>query len=160
MGYSKLRLTGCLLALTSLFMATVGDCDDGTTVVSESSIGGVIKVPVPASAADRGHLVFQKWCAGCHAPEYVPTPSEAAGLPAPLRSPLGTFKLRQRYGDTKPAVLEQRTDLTGQLITIFVRHGAGLMPAFRKTEVSDAELQNLIAYLSPPSPIGSSTKNR
>ena len=47
----------------------------------------------------------------------------------------------------KPAVLEQRTDLTPKMIETAVRNGVYFMPRFRKTEISDADLAAIIAYL-------------
>lgn len=47
-----------------------------------------------------------------------------------------------------PAVLEERTDLTAPAIKMFVRHGVLFMPTFRKTEISDADLDAIAAYLT------------
>jgi mono/diheme cytochrome c family protein len=46
-----------------------------------------------------------------------------------------------------PAALEDRTNLPPQVTTYFVRNGVALMPPFRKTEVSDADLRDIAAYL-------------
>jgi hypothetical protein len=62
--------------------------------------------------------------------------------------PAGTFRLRQRYQDTKPATLEDRVDLTPDFVRTMVRQGMPIMPPLRKTEVTDAELDALIAYLT------------
>ena len=83
------------------------------------------------SQIERGHKVYDKWCFPCH----------GTGLGKP-----GTESLRQR--GQKPAVLEERTDLTAPLIKIFVRHGVLFMPTFRKTEISDADLDAIAAYLT------------
>jgi hypothetical protein len=48
----------------------------------------------------------------------------------------------------KPAVLEQRTDLTPKMIETAVRKGVYFMPRFRKTEISNADLAAIIAYLA------------
>jgi mono/diheme cytochrome c family protein len=80
-----------------------------------------------------GKQVFDQWCAACH----------AAGPRYP-----GTASLASKYGKEKPAALEQRRDLTPDLVSYFVRHGVSIMPPFRKTEVTDAELQELGTYLS------------
>jgi (+)-pinoresinol hydroxylase len=80
---------------------------------------------------DRGHKVFDKWCFPCH----------GTGVGKP-----GTDSLAAR--GQKPAVLEERTDLTAPAIKQFVRHGVLFMPTFRKTEVSDAELDAICAYLT------------
>ncbi len=80
---------------------------------------------------DRGHKVFDKWCFPCH----------GTGVGKP-----GTDSLAAR--GQKPAVLEERTDLTVPAIKTFVRHGVLYMPMFRKTEVSDADLDAIAAYLT------------
>jgi mono/diheme cytochrome c family protein len=85
----------------------------------------------------RGHEVFQYWCAPCHAPG--------------PRHP-GTQALEVLYQGAKPAALEQRTDLVPELTRSFVRTGVSVMPPFRKTEISDADLDALAAYLAPKSP--------
>ena len=72
---------------------------------------------------ERGHKVYDKWCFPCH--------GTGAGKP-------GTDSLAAR--GQKPAVLEERTDLSAATIKQFVRHGVLFMPVFRKTEISDAEL--------------------
>jgi (+)-pinoresinol hydroxylase len=91
-----------------------------------------------ATAADdarvaEGKVVFDKWCAPCHAP--------GPGHP-------GTVALDALYKGKRPGALEQRTDLTPPVVKQFVRRGVSFMPFFRKTEVSDAELDALGAYLS------------
>lgn len=83
----------------------------------------------------EGKEVFAKWCAPCHAAN----PRLA-----------GTLALRTRYGDSKPAALEDRTDLTPAVTEYFVRNGIAWMPPFRPTEVNDAQLAALSAYLSAP----------
>ena len=47
------------------------------------------------------------------------------------------------------APLEQRTDLVPTITQTFVRTGVSVMPPFRKTEISDADLAALAAYLAP-----------
>jgi (+)-pinoresinol hydroxylase len=80
---------------------------------------------------ERGHKVYQKWCYPCHGP----------GADKP-----GTASLAAR--GQKPAVLAERTDLTPVMIKAFVRHGVLFMPTFRKTEISDADLAAISAYLT------------
>ena len=61
----------------------------------------------------------------------------------------GTFALELRYKGKKPALLEERTDLTAEAVAAFVRHGGGgFMPPFRPTEVSNEDLEALGAYLA------------
>jgi len=80
---------------------------------------------------ERGHKVYDKWCFPCH--------GTGSGKP-------GTDSLRQR--GQNPAVLEERTDLTAPMIKTFVRHGVLFMPMFRKTEIGDADLDAIAAYLT------------
>jgi mono/diheme cytochrome c family protein len=56
--------------------------------------------------------------------------------------------MQMRYGDTKPALIEDRTDLPPEAIAVFVRQGVGVMPPFRKTEITDVGLAALNAYLA------------
>jgi mono/diheme cytochrome c family protein len=84
-------------------------------------------------AQNVGQLTYEKWCAPCHAP----------GPQHP-----GTQALDALYQGSKPGALIQRTDLTPPLVKQFVRTGVSVMPFFRKTEISDAELDALAAFLS------------
>jgi mono/diheme cytochrome c family protein len=60
----------------------------------------------------------------------------------------GTLALQAKYKGAEPALLEKRTDLTLQLIKLYVRNGISVMPIFRKTEISDADLDAIAAYLT------------
>jgi (+)-pinoresinol hydroxylase len=84
--------------------------------------------------ADAGKPVFDLWCAPCHARD-------------PRKHP-GTVALQVLYKGAKPAALEDRVDLTPEVVATFVRTGISIMPFFRKTEISDAQLTDLGAYLS------------
>jgi len=53
-----------------------------------------------------------------------------------------------QYQGTLPALLEERTDMSPELIRTLVRNGITIMPFFRKTEVSDTDLDALVAYLT------------
>jgi mono/diheme cytochrome c family protein len=86
---------------------------------------------------ERGAEVFEYWCAACH----------AAGPRRP-----GTQALESLYKGAKPAALEERADLTPELTRAFVRTGVSVMPPFRKTEITDADLEALAAYLAPKTP--------
>jgi mono/diheme cytochrome c family protein len=85
------------------------------------------------AAQNVGQLTYEKWCAPCHAP----------GPQHP-----GTQALDALYKGSKPGALVQRTDLTPPIVKQFVRMGVSVMPFFRKTEISDAELDALAAFLS------------
>ena len=82
----------------------------------------------------QGQAVFQgNSCFACH--------DAGPGQP-------GTAAIAARDGDKVPAELEKRTDLTPDMVRYFVRHGVANMPPFRKTEITDAQLDALAAYLS------------
>jgi (+)-pinoresinol hydroxylase len=89
------------------------------------------------AASAHGKQVFELWCSACH------KRLNPGDLPV-----AGTSSLARKYGDTQPAALEQRTDLTPALLRTIVRHGIKSMPASRKTEISDADLEALVAYLT------------
>jgi mono/diheme cytochrome c family protein len=84
-----------------------------------------------AFGADNGQKVFDYWCATCHGPK----------LP-------GTMALEAKYKGAKPALLTERTDLIPAVTKTFVRKGVSVMPFFRKTEISDADLDALAGYLA------------
>jgi (+)-pinoresinol hydroxylase len=87
-----------------------------------------------AATIQRGKQVFDEWCAPCHAPG--------------PRHP-GTQALDVLYKGAKPGALEERTDLVPAITQTFVRTGVSVMPPFRKTEIGDADLAALAAYLAP-----------
>jgi mono/diheme cytochrome c family protein len=127
-------------------MATIGRLGAALLPLVFTAIAGVSaqagapqnQVPARRDAAQlaRGKAVFDEWCAACHAPG--------------PRHP-GTQALDALYKGTKPGALESRTDLVPTLTAAFVRKGVSVMPPFRKTDISDAELADLTAYLAPKS---------
>lgn len=84
-----------------------------------------------AAAIQKGKQVYEYWCATCH----------GTNLP-------GTVALQTKYNGAKPALLADRTDLLPAVTKSFVRKGVTIMPFFRKTEISDADLDALAAYLA------------
>jgi mono/diheme cytochrome c family protein len=96
--------------------------------------GALVALTSVAQAAEpSGQAVYEHWCAPCHAP--------GPGHP-------GTQSLQLKYAGKTPAVLLERTDLNAQAVAAFVRQGVLLMAPFRKTEISDAELAALTAYVA------------
>ena len=93
-----------------------------------------VRATVNATGQPRGYVEYQKFCSACHAagPEARP----------------GYEALKARYGEKEPAALSDRTDLTPELVKTMVRTGISIMPFFRKTEVSDADLDAIAAYLT------------
>ncbi len=93
-----------------------------------------------AALIEEGEQVYEYWCETCHGP--------GLGLPGFGGLP-GTQQLEIKYRGTDiPAVLDERTDLVPEFIETIVRQGVSFMPHFRKTEISDAELDALTAYLT------------
>ena len=93
-----------------------------------------------ASAADgptlaHGAQVFEQWCMPCHGRgDHFP----------------GTVALSVKYQNKLAGALQDRTDLVPDFVKAVVRTGVAVMPFFRKTEVSDADLDALAAYLAEP----------
>ena len=81
----------------------------------------------------RGYAQYQNYCSMCH--------GEGVGKP-------GTLALQAKYKGAMAALLDKRTDLTQPLIKTYVRNGLSIMPIFRKTEISDADLDAIAAYLT------------
>lgn len=84
-------------------------------------------------SATRGREIFLLHCEACH----------GAGI-----GRHATEALERRYHGSVPAVLSDRSDLTPEYVRTIVRKGISYMPPFRKTEISDAELSDLGAYLA------------
>jgi len=94
--------------------------------------------PLPIKADHPGRMTFERQCAPCHAAG--PGDDGARMLP-------GTATLARRYEGRLPGALELRTDLGVEAVSYFVRNGAGAMPPFRKSEISDAEIAGVAGYL-------------
>lgn len=116
----------------------VAGCSSQESSSGETAEGDrpVLTASVPKdemASASPGKKVFYRWCVECHGdgPRYP-----------------GTASLAVKYGKDMPAPLEQRKDLTPESVALFVRQGVSVMPPFRKTEITDAELAALGAYLS------------
>nr|WP_134331711.1 cytochrome c [Pseudomonas sp. HS-2] len=103
-----------------------------TTVAALLAAAACSSVLAQSDAVHRGEKVFASaHCIGCHAA----TPGN-----------IGTMVLAKRLGKDK-AVLADRGDLDPAFTSAIVRNGMGIMPGFRPTELSDAELADLAAYL-------------
>jgi len=91
----------------------------------------------PSDSHAAGRAVYTKWCAPCHDP----------GVIHP-----GTNALTVKYRGVKPGVLLEWKDLRPETVRYLVRHGISVMPQFRKTEISDADLDALAKFLSRNTP--------
>ena len=78
-----------------------------------------------------GEEVYKKWCDGCH-------------MDSPFAP--GTIQLRQSRGEDK-ALITKRTDLSAAYTRQLVRKGLNGMPLFRRTEISNEELDSLLEFL-------------
>jgi mono/diheme cytochrome c family protein len=119
-GRSRVLVAAAILALA------VGG---GALLWARQSPHPVLTATVARSA---GGKVFDKWCSDCH--------STPAGT--------GSMALQRKYGGNPSAIIEQRSDLNADYVKQVVRHGISFMPSFRKTEISDAEVALLGAYLT------------
>lgn len=94
---------------------------------------------VQSQDISAGKQVYDTWCIHCHGEE-VPW------------SGGGTRNLRIKYEGELPAILEERTDMQPEFIEFYVRNGVSNMPIFRKVEITDKNLADLIAYLTRNNP--------
>jgi (+)-pinoresinol hydroxylase len=80
---------------------------------------------------EPGEVVYQKWCDGCH-------------MDSPFAP--GTIQLRHLRGNDLALVLN-RKDLKPDFLRHIIRKGMNGMPLFRRTEISDKELEKLVEFL-------------
>jgi (+)-pinoresinol hydroxylase len=85
---------------------------------------------VLSAQEQQGKHLYDRTCIYCHGP----------GLWA-------TNRIAKRL-DKDHALLENRTDLSAEGIRAIVRSGVGSMPPLRKTELSDADVDAIAAYLT------------
>jgi (+)-pinoresinol hydroxylase len=142
------RRTGFLLSLVVGLVVGLGSAGGAWADPASSPQSAWRGSPLKADASltdplvRRGKEVFDARCRACHGAQAQGKPNLAAQVP-------GTFALELRYKGKKPALLEERTDLTAEAVAAFVRHGGGgFMPPFRPTEVSNEDLKALGAYLA------------
>jgi mono/diheme cytochrome c family protein len=107
----------------------------GLTIMTMTVIALISYATLAADEAVRpsGAATFNHWCVPCHGP--------GPGHP-------GTASLEFKYKGSVPAALQQRTDLDPDFVKFTVRHGPANMTSFRKTEITDAELDALANYLA------------
>jgi mono/diheme cytochrome c family protein len=120
------------VAAVRVFTVTVA------VAVAAARLGPAFAQP-PAAAIEQGKTVFEHYCAACHG-------TGRGDDGAPMLP--GTHALQLKYRGEKPGLLEERTDLPAELIKVFVRNGVASMPPFRKTEVTDEDIEAIAAYLA------------
>ena len=109
-----------------------------TAAVVFAAVLSSVVVASPAFAADtplstqqqQGQKLFRSTCFYCH--------SERVW---------GTLAIERRRGGSD-ALLEKRTDLVPAFVKSVVRNGLGSMPGYRRTELTDTEVDAIVTYLT------------
>jgi len=91
-----------------------------------------------ASMVEAGRQVFEQNCVPCHGTG--PGDDGAPMLP-------GTHALYLKYRGDLPALLTERTDLSIDYVQSVIRNGIASMPPFRKSEITDKDIQAIMAYI-------------
>lgn len=86
-----------------------------------------------------------------HTPYAVPRSYATACGTCHANNGFAVQTLAKRLGKNQ-SILTERTDLTSELIRLAVRHGLGAMPPMSKAEVSDRELNGIVATLTAKRP--------
>jgi (+)-pinoresinol hydroxylase len=118
----------CALRRTGRMAAYIG-----IALTTLAPVAALAQQPASQAATQRGNELYQYWCATCH--------GRGPGQP-------GTTALAAKYKGALPGLLEERTDLSLQSVRFNVRRGTSIMPFFRKTEISDADLDAIAQYLA------------
>ncbi|MCC7463255.1 MAG: cytochrome c [Gammaproteobacteria bacterium] len=104
-----------------------------------ASLAALLLAAAPALSAAgdvaAGEQLYATRCALCHV-GFAP----------------GTIMLGRRLGKER-ALLAERTDLAADYVRQVVRHGLLSMPPFTRVDLSDAELAQVVAYLTRPRPL-------
>jgi mono/diheme cytochrome c family protein len=116
----------------ALVLASCGSAESAVPGNPETPAGAPRKSAL-AMATDPGQRTYLRWCAPCHAP----------GTEHP-----GTNAIAAKYEGSRPGALVDQADLDPGLIKAMVRGGISVMPPFRKTEISDPELDALATWLA------------
>jgi mono/diheme cytochrome c family protein len=103
---------------------------------------GLVASPVFSEESDQatleqGHELFLQHCEYCH--------GKGIGRGA-------TVILDERYAGAQPGALEDRTNLEAEQVRYYVRNWTPGMASFRPGELSDGQLDILIAWLTRNNP--------
>jgi cytochrome c5 len=95
------------------------------------SVAALAILAMPAAGAEMtGREVFDHYCTYCHGSSDGP----------------GTIQLGRTRGKDQ-ALLTQRTNLSADYIEYVVRHGLRSMPPFVPSDLTQAKLKALVAFL-------------
>jgi len=95
-------------------------------------VSALASLATPASGAEMtGKEVFDHYCTYCHGSDDGP----------------GTMQLRRTRGKDQ-ALLTERTNLSSDYIEYVVRHGLRSMPPFVPSDLTEAKLKALVAFLA------------
>ena len=122
------------VALAALLVSLQGSAQVPEDGMTSRELGVLLEAPESrAELIARGEAVYEYWCNACHGPEMLKP---------------GTAALAIKYQGALPASLTERTDMVPEFVEQMVRQGISMMPFFRPTEVSDADLDALAAFLT------------
>ncbi len=94
-------------------------------------VAALVSCAMPAVGAEMtGREVFDHYCTYCHGSEDGP----------------GTMQLSRTRGKDQ-ALLTKRTNLSADYVEYVVRHGLRSMPPFVPSDLTDAKLKALVAFL-------------
>ncbi len=129
------RLLLVVVFLLSACSEQAPPADVPATTAAVEAASGAVPAPPPVASVnddvDAGARMYEHLCLPCHA---------AGGGYA------GTMRLGERLGIEKSVLLE-RNDLAHEYVKTVVRQGLQMMPPFRPSEITDAELDTLAAYV-------------
>lgn len=118
---------------TSLLIALGLGALAGSGVLAQTVVRDIERPDMP------GRAVFEQQCAPCHGTG--PGDDGSPTLP-------GTAALDRKYGGDRPGPLELRSDLPAPVLKVILRRGSGAMPMFRKGELTDAQIDQIAAYIA------------
>ena len=91
----------------------------------------LLLIGLVANAQADGAKTFENWCEICHA--------QSHNMP-------GTAHIEELFGESRKD-LRNSPFVNAATVRQIVRNGRGMMPPFRRTEISNAALDELIEYL-------------
>lgn len=116
-----------LAAVSAVFFSLALHAADLTKPASDSP-----------SLIERGEAVYAENCMPCHGYGYGTDGAKVKPAVAALQI---------KYQGNITPYLEERSDMSAELLQYFIRNGVKAMPAFRKTEVMDSDINAIAAYL-------------